>query len=247
LVAPGASRLDDPEMRRLGLVVLGLAGCAQFLGLNPIARRDGGSGDTASDDADASWCMPQATSDDFDRTANPCGTWGNPFGAGSDGSNVSVDGTSLVLSEPGGVAAIGCSAKAQLSFTDTGVFAVIPQVMTAPSGYTVLSVTFPADGTVVSISHSSATGTIFEERDDVPISTNFVTYDPGLMKWWRLYPDPARQTIVAAVAQDGIHWQPIDSLPIAVPAALYVAVGAGDTVAPTETGAAHVDSLNICP
>ncbi|HUS69121.1 MAG TPA: hypothetical protein VMZ28_31510 [Kofleriaceae bacterium] len=199
----------------------------------PAAGDDGGAGACVDGD------MPETFAG-----GPPCEPWGS---ATADGATTTEEDGALVVAPAPDMAITfgGCVTHEGVDFA-AGVFTEVSQVLPAdaPSAYTSFNLYSTVVGTSpFALSMTVHAGTLTAYLDDV--NRQDVTYDPQLMRWWRVR--PAGDDILFETAPDGLEW----SLLVAVPSPPFdlpvVNVGAGTSDAEASPGSARFEGVNVCP
>ena len=155
------------------------------------------------------------------------------------------DGVLDVIADGSDAYFAGCTGFTPLPFTDNGMYAHIPRVMSGEHGYTKVTVR----------------NTYSEPPGPVQMTASFL-YDYGTLKfsvnnavvatrndapaWWRLRRPGGEMTVAAEVSADGVTWEPMGSAQAQMPANFAIDMGAGINTEPGEPGMATFAAIGVC-
>lgn len=224
-------------------VIAALSGCDQFFDLEAVSLPPDANADAGLVGGRPSFCGSGPLLDEF-ADADFC-YWASRYDAPEvrfvqhdDVVDVVADGTLVEIA--------GCTGFFPLPFTDNGLFAHIPQVMTGERGYTKLAVRheyqqgIPPPVTMsADILHDN--GTLHFRVNDSVVATR--TDAPA---WWRLRRPGGGDTVAAEVSADGITWEAFGSATAQMPATFAIDIGAGVNAAPTAPSMATIAAIGVC-
>lgn len=226
-------------------VLVALSGCHEFFDLETVSlppdadtNADAGlvggrpsfcgSGPLLDEFVDASFCY-WASRYDFPQVR---------FAQHDDVVDILADGTVAAFA--------GCTGFFPLPFTDNGMYAHIPSVMSGDRGYTKLTVRHtyqenPPPPVMMSADLLHENGELKLVVNDIVIATRDDT--PA---WWRLRRPGGGDTVAAELSADGITWELFGSATAQMPATFAIDIGAGINLVPTTAGMATFAAIGVC-